>query len=402
MKEILIKNATLVLPNGVFSNRSVLIRGEQIVDINYTKSPSNEAEVIDLSGQYLMAGFIDIHAHGGGNADFMDATPEAFYKIASTHLKHGTTTMLATAMSATNEELKDFIRAYKLYENNVSLHKDCAEILGLHLEGPYFSTKGAKGAQPSQVFREPTNEEMEQLIHLADGKIVRWDADPDVDNMELFAEKMKEYNILSSVAHSSADSERTEEAFKNGFSHTTHFYNAMTTYHKKDQSVLAGVVEAAYLNNNVTIELIGDGCHIPRDILRLAMKIKGVERICCVTDATRLAGTNLTEGFLGSARNGTPVIVDQNVAKLPDMSAFAGSIATMDRVLHVLCNLYGVSLSDATMMMSYTPAKRLGIQNLYGSIDVNKYANLVVLNSKLEVTAVMLKGIYMIQEEVEK
>ena len=384
MRSLLIKNANAVLPDEV-RHTNVLIKGGKIECIGYQGKADRE---IDINGDYLLAGFIDVHIHGGGGADFMDATPEAFETAVKAHLKHGTTTLLPTAMTASESDLTDFLNAFKEFRKN-SVYS--AVTPGVHLEGPYFSGANAKssGAQPTDLLRLPDEAEMDRLLRVADGDILRWDAAPELDGSDMFANKCRENAIICSIAHSAATSEEAQKGIDNGFSHVTHFYNAVTTYRKVGQKVLAGVVEAAYLNDNVTVELICDGRHIPRDILRLALKIKGADKVCAITDGMRIAGTKMQKGKLGSLKSGTDVIVDDGVAKLPDMSSFAGSIATMDRCLSVLCNNYGIDIVTASKMLSQAPARLIGLYDSIGSIETNKNADLVIVDQKYNIKQVL-------------
>jgi len=391
MNSLLIKNANVVLPDEV-KLTSVLIEDGIISAIGYDGKAERE---IDAKGNYLLAGFIDIHVHGGGGADFMDATPEAFETAVKSHLEHGTTTLLPTAMTATESDLTDFLNAFKEFK---SKSEYSALTPGVHLEGPYFSGANAKssGAQPSGLLRLPDEAEMDRLLKIADGSILRWDAAPELEGSEMFARKCKENNIICSIAHSAATSEEAQKGIDNGFSHVTHFYNAVTTYRKEGQKVLAGVVEAAYLNDNLTIELICDGRHIPRDILRLALKIKGADKVSAITDGMRIAGTDMQSGKLGSLKNGTDVIVDDTVAKLPDMSSYAGSIATMDRCLRVLVKDYGIDIVTASKMLSKAPSNILGFDNK-GSIEIGKDADLVVFDNDFKLRNVIVKSFYTIK-----
>lgn len=387
MSSLLIKNANVVLPDEV-KLTSVLIEDGIISAIGYQGKADRE---IDAKGNYLLAGFIDIHVHGGGGADFMDATPEAFETAVKSHLEHGTTTLLPTAMTANESDLNDFLNAFNEFKTKSEYS---ALTPGVHLEGPYFSGANAKssGAQPSGLLRLPDEAEMERLLKVADGGIIRWDAAPELAGSDMFAKKCIENGIVCSIAHSAATSEEAQKGIDNGFSHVTHFYNAVTTYRKEGQKVLAGVVEAAYLNDNVTIELICDGRHIPRDILRLALKIKGADKVSAITDGMRIAGTDMQSGKLGSLKNGTDVIVDDTVAKLPDMSSYAGSIATMDRCLRVLCKDYGIDILTASKMLSLAPAKHIKAKNI-GEIKVGYNADLVIVNNALEIINVIKGGI---------
>ena len=391
MQNLLIKNAAVVFPDSIKHSCNVLTLNGKISDCDFRGDPPENTEIINAEGNYLLPGFIDIHIHGGGGADFMDATPEAFETAVKSHLQHGTTTLVPTAMSASEKDLTAFLKAFKSFRKN---SKYGALTPGVHLEGPYFSGASAKsgGAQPRDILRLPDINEVERLLKTADGDILRWDAAPELPGADEFARCMTDNGILCAIAHSNADSEEAQRGIDCGFSHVTHFYNAVTTYHKTGQTVYGGIVETAYLNSGVTVELICDGKHIPRDILKLALKIKGVNSVAAITDAMRLSGTDMRQGKLGSLANGTDVIADDGVAKLPDMSSFAGSVATMDRCLKVLCLDYGISLTDASVMLSGTPARLLRLGSTKGRIQNGMDADMVLVNREMAVMCVISNG----------
>ena len=391
MKNLLIKNAAVVFPDSIKHSCNVLTLNGKISDCDFRGDPPENTEIINAEGNYLLPGFIDIHIHGGGGADFMDATPEAFETAVKSHLQHGTTTLVPTAMSASEKDLTAFLKTFKSFRKN---SKYGALTPGVHLEGPFFSGASAKsgGAQPRDILRLPDINEVERLLKTADGDILRWDAAPELPGADEFARCMTDNGILCAIAHSNADSEEAQRGIDCGFSHVTHFYNAVTTYHKEGQTVYGGIVEAAYLNSGVTVELICDGKHIPRDILRLALKIKGANSVAAITDAMRISGTDMKFGKLGGLKNGTDVIVDSGVAKLPDMSSFAGSVATMDRCLKVLCLDYGISLTYASVMLSVTPARLLRLGNTKGRIQNGMDADMVLVNREMAVMCVISNG----------
>ena len=254
-----------------------------------------------------------------------------------------------------------------------------AELLGLHLEGPYFSA-ASKGAQPIGEQRIPEREDLERILRRAKGSILRWDAAPELPNMELFAKVMAENGVLTSLAHSAATAPEALRAFDWGFSHVTHFYNACTTFHKKNGLVYSGIVEATYLRDDVTIELIGDGRHIPRESMLLALRIKGADSIALITDAMRAAGVNCKKSVLGARTTGVPVVIRDDVAQLPDLSSYAGSIATMDRCLRTAHVQYGIPLPEVSRMLSLTPARLCGVSDRKGSLEKGKDGDVVVLS----------------------
>ena len=292
---LFIKNARAVLPDRVTEPLNILIENGIIQEIG--PDCHTEGEILDAMGGYVFPGFIDVHVHGGGGADFMDGTPEAFETAVKAHLAKGTTTLVPTAMTATGEELEGFIRAYREFRAG-STYGSLAP--GIHLEGPYFSKANgkSKGAQSGDLIRGVDEEEIRRLLALAEGSILRWDAAPEVPGSETFARILGENGVLCAVAHSHATGEEAQRGFAAGFSHVTHFYNAVTAYMKRDQVVTSGVVEAAYLDDGVTLELICDGRHVPKLCLQLALRIKGPDRVLGITDATRLACTEATKGKL--------------------------------------------------------------------------------------------------------
>ncbi len=387
---ILIRNARAVLPDRVTEPLDILVKNGMIEEIGSVQDAISE-RCFDAEGRYVFPGFVDIHVHGGGGADFMDATPQAFEEAVKAHLAFGTTAIVPTAMTATREELIGFIEAYKAFKEK-SPYADLA--CGIHLEGPYFSKANgkSKGAQSGDLIRDIDMDEVKQILALAEGHLIRWDAAPEVEGSEDFARFLRDQGILCAVAHTNATAEETEKGFAAGFSHVTHFYNAVTAYMKRDQVVTAGVVEATYLNEDVTVELICDGKHIPHKCMQLALKIKGSDKVMGITDATRLAGTDWKSGKLGSLLHGTEVIVEDGVAKLPDRSSFAGSICTMERALAVLCAEYGVDVVTAAKMLSTNPAKHINKLKEIGSIEPGKKADLVVVNEDFSICKVMKDG----------
>ncbi len=386
--KLLIKNARAVFPDRVGEVQSVLIEDGKIAALNYNGTADR---VIDVDGAYLMPGVIDIHLHGGGGADFMDSTPAAFECAVKTHLAHGTTTLYPTAMTASEGDLCEFIDAYLTFKKESPFAKLTG---GLHLEGPYFSNAntGSRGAQSGSSMRDPDAGEITRLLARAEGNIVRWDAAPELNGSLEFAKMMTDAGVIASVAHSDATADQAEAAYRAGFSHVTHFYNAVSAHRKREQTVYGGVVEATYLDDSVTVELIGDGCHIPRHELLLAIKIKGVDKVSVITDAMRIAGTDMKSGKLGSLKNGTDVIVEDTVAKLTDRVSFAGSIATMDRCLFTLVKLYNIPIETASRLLSLSPAKRMGIEKQKGSIELGKDADLIIVNDDLSVRSVIVGG----------
>lgn len=256
-------------------------------------------------------------------------------------------------------------------------------------DGKIAEISESKGAQNSDILRPIDMEEVEQLLAAAKGSILRWDVAPELTNSAAFAKRLWEAGIICAIGHSDAPGYEAEAGFRAGFSHVTRFYNACTAYKKRDQLVTAGIVEAAYLDDSVTLELICDGRHIPEHCLKPALKIKGADQVMGIADATRLACTDARTGKLGSLKNGTEVIVDNGVAKLPDMTSYAGSICTMDRAFRVLCVDYGIDPATAAKTLSSTPAKHIGLHKTVGTVEPGKTADLVLTDEHFQLKTVL-------------
>lgn len=384
--KIWIGNGNIVLPDRICENGSVLIENGRIAQINQP-APA-DAKTISVNGGYVLPGFIDLHVHGGGGADFMDCEPDCIQTAARAHCQHGTTALLPTTMTCADEVLERMIACYL---EAIRTPTGGAQLLGLHLEGPFFSAKN-KGAQPVGEQRIPTREFLERIIRLAQGHILRWDEAPELPNTDVFAQVMRENNIMASIAHTGAIADQANAAFDMGFSHITHFYSATTTGQKINGIVYSGVNEATLLRDEITIELICDGRHIPKEHMLLAYRIKGADRIALITDAMRAAGTNATHSILGAKHGGVPVVIKDDVAQLPDFSFYAGSVGTMDRALRVAHVQYGIPLVDVSRMLSLTPARLSRCADRKGSLETGKDADIVVMNDHFNVRQVYVQG----------
>lgn len=383
MKYTVIKNGKVIYPDKI-TDGNILIGEGIIIDNSFLGVFPENCEVIDAKGGYVAPGFIDIHVHGGGGYDFMDCTEEAFCEIAKTHLQNGATTIMPTAVSSTMDTTIKFIETYRkskdLYPN----------LYGVHLEGPYISVN-QKGAHKEHLLHSPNEKETKQLLEVGKDCIKRITAAPELDNMYEFTKVMLENGVLMSLGHSDATSDIALKAFEWGFSHITHLYSATPGVRKINQVVKAGVIEAAYLNDDVSIELIADGKHAAVDALKLAVKIKGIDKVALTTDALRPAGSNVTESWLGEKIPENRVIIEDGVAKLPDRSSFAGSIATTGTLLERGVNHYGQSVFDTVQMITQTPAKILGLKNK-GKIANDCIADIVIFDKDLKIQKVLLGG----------
>ena len=379
-------NAKIVTPSGVLEDAAVLVENGIIVDFIKNEN-ANFCDGVDCKGNYLLAGFIDIHCHGGGGADFMDGSVDAIEKGVLTHLSHGTTTIYPTTMSAEFNEIENTFKVFRQFKNK-SAYAGIAK--GLHLEGPFLNPKMC-GAQRLDLIIEPTDKHVSSLKDNAD-VISRITCAPEVNGVNGLAQMLIPCGVQFSMGHTNATYEQAEDAVANGFNSITHMYSATSGFHKVNQKVHIGVTQAGYGIDDVYVELIGDGCHVPKELLRLVLRFKGKEKICLVTDAMRASGTDLNESYLGKICPENRVIIDDGVAKLPDKSSFAGSIGTMDRAFKFAVKNAGIDLQTASALTSLTPAKLMKIDDKKGSIEIGKDADFVLMDNDFNVKLVFVAG----------
>ena len=315
-------------------------------------------EKIDVEGRYIAPGFVDIHTHGGGGYDFMDGDAESILGAARAHLEHGTTAIFPSTVSSTNESLYPVLDAYKAAK---TMENTGAALCGLHLEGPYFNIE-QKGAMDPRYVRNPDMNEIEDILSRSDD-IVRWSVAPELPGALEMGRRLRALGIVASMGHTMAVYEQAIEAFENGFSLCTHLYSAMAGVRRINAFRHAGPVETAFILDDMDVEIIADGVHLPQTLLMLIYKNKGPGRIALITDSMRAAGQTSGTSMLGDKVKGTRVIIEDGVAKLADRSAFAGSIATTDRLVRVMRDVAGAPMEDAVRMVSATPARIMGLKN---------------------------------------
>ena len=387
MAQLKLYKGCVITPSGLIRDGSVLLTDGIITEVSKGNIDAPDAVLINANGNYISPGFIDLHVHGGGGHDFMDNTIEAFLRIAETHARYGTTAMLPTTLSSSRARLLETLKTYNEAER---INQAGSQFIGMHLEGPYFALNQA-GAQDPRYIRNPDPTEYREIL-AAYPCIKRWSAAPELPGAIEFGNYVTSQGVLAAMAHTDAVYEEALAGFENGYKLVTHLYSGMSGVTRRHAIRYAGVIEAAYLINDLDVEIIADGIHLPPPLLKLVYKIKGSERTALITDAMRAAGTNATESILGSLEDGLKVIIEDGAAKLPDRFAFAGSVATFDRLVRNMVWLAGVPLSDAVKMASATPARIMGIADKKGSITVGMDADLVIFDEDINVQTTIAQG----------
>lgn len=392
MEHFIFTNARIVLPDTILDDHYLSVKNGVIESIGKgtpDREQLNSCTTVDCGGQYLSPGFIDIHCHGGGGADFMDGHMEDILTAARAHLIHGTTGICPTTLTCSDEELFTFFESFRQARE---VTEQMPHLLGIHLEGPYFSPAQA-GAQPPKYLVHPRPEHYHEILRRGQGNIVRWSAAPELPGALELGDELAGKGIKVSMGHSDAGFEDIVNAMEHGYSQITHFYSAMSTITRKRGRRVLGLIECGYLFDRLKVEIIADGIHLPPELLKLILKCKNHDDICLVTDSMRGAGMPDGPSLLGSKKNGVPVIIENGIANMPDFSSFAGSVATTDRLVRVMVQKAGLPVWEAVKMASLNPASFLGIQETYGSIQPGKSADLLIFDDDIRISSVYVSGI---------
>ena len=375
---IKIKSDKIIIGESVFDGY-IYVENGKILEIT-TKSKPAETEY-DYTGKYVSAGFIDLHTHGAGGYAFMNSTVEDVIAGCDYHLKHGTTTILPTVSAGEFQTMKNAV---------VNIHKAKGKtkgnMLGAHLEGPYLSPKQA-GAQCPVFITPPKKEDYESLIDEYGESIARWTYAPEHDENGAFCKYLTERGIIASAGHTDAKYADMERAIENGCNLITHLYSCTSTVTRNQGFRSLGVIESAYLRDELYVEIIADGKHLPPDLIKMIVKIKGADKVALITDSLEIAGTDIVEGVM----SGTEFIVEDGVCKLKDRSAFAGSVATADTLIRTLVNACGFSIPTAVKMLTEVPARIMRV-NSKGKLAKGKDADIVVFDEEIKIAEVFVGG----------
>jgi N-acetylglucosamine-6-phosphate deacetylase len=369
---MIIKNAMVYTEDGSFVKKDLTIEGEYIVS---NEDNSDHGEELDAEGLYLIPGLTDLHFHGCVGYDFCDGTKEAIRAMAEYQASNGITTIAPATMTLDDERLT------KIFTNASEYQSESGAILaGIKMEGPYLSL-AKKGAQNPKFLKHPDAAHFRRMQSLSGGLIKILAIAPEEEGALECIEELKD-EVVVSLAHTTADYELSLQAFQKGASHLTHLYNAMPAFSHRSP----GVIGAAFDSEHVHVELICDGVHVDPSVVRATFKMFGEDRIILISDSMMATGLKDGKYSLG----GQEVAVVGNKATLAD-GTIAGSATNLMQCMRIAVS-FGIPLTTAIKCAAVNPAKEIGIYDKYGSITPGKYANLVLLNQKLEIVKVFLKG----------
>jgi N-acetylglucosamine-6-phosphate deacetylase len=392
MKARLFVNGRVVLADRLLEGSAVETRGERIHAI-HPRPPrlDSSVEVINLHGNYLCPGFVDLHVHGGAGADFMDGTADAFRTICRAHARHGTTSLLPTTTVARHEQHLAFLEVCRRLKAEGT---GGAAILGAHFYGPYFAPE-ACGCHPAAAVRAPEPADYLPFLDYADC-IATATVAPELPGAEAFVRACRQRGIRCNAGHSHATFAQVEAAIGWGVRHVDHLFCAMSDRAPLRQTQMypmrGGLMEATLFFDALTTEVIADGKHLASELLLLAYKIKGPDRLALVTDCNRALDMPDGEYLFGPTAGGEPILRRDGVGVMPDGQALASGVMGMDDGVRTFRRLTGAPLAEVMRMASLTPARIAGWDQEVGSITAGKRADLLVLSEELEVLQVFLAG----------
>jgi N-acetylglucosamine-6-phosphate deacetylase len=380
----------VILPDRILSGGMVSVADGRIVEV--VAAADHSPHTIDAKDGYIAPGFVDLHVHGGDGSDFMDGTEEAFTAGVTSHARHGTTSMAVTTTVARHEQIMAVLELARQFRTRPDAPG--ARVLGCHFYGPYFRYE-ARGAHPGAAVRTPVAEEYSKYLEYADS-LVTCTVAPEIPGAEEFARACTARGIRTNVGHSWATFEQMAQAVEWGVRHVDHLYCAMSDKTRLRQFQMypmqGGVLEATLFFDELTTEVIADGKHLSADLLQLALKIKGPDRLALVTDCNRALDMPDGQYMMGPLDGGEPMMKKDGVGMMPSGTALASSVEGMDHMVRTFLTLTGQPLWEVVRMASLTPARIAGWDREIGSLAAGKRADIVVLSRDLAVQRVFRDG----------
>ncbi|MGQ9681891.1 MAG: N-acetylglucosamine-6-phosphate deacetylase [Anaerolineae bacterium] len=379
-------NGRIILPDRLVAGQALLVEGSRLAGLAHPASLPSDCERIDVAGRFIAPGLIDIHTHGALGRSFNEADLEAWRTVVEEQARHGVTSLLATPAGA---PLPNLLACLETARQWLSQARPGAQVLGVHLEGPYFSP-AFRGAQDLASLRTPDDGSPDALLAYRDVlRLISFA--PELPGALDLTRRLVELGVIAAAGHSAARDHQVYAAVAAGLRHTIHLWNAQSTTVREGPYRRPGLLEASLACDELTGEIIADGKHLPPTLMRLAYRCKGPDRLCVVSDA--IAGAGLPEGARFDLA-GNSYEVHDGVGMLPDRSAFAGSVTFLNQMVRILIEDVGIPVAEAVRMASLTPARIIGVAERKGSLEAGKVADVVVFEEDWTPWHVMMGGLW--------
>ena len=396
MQSFRVINATLILPDREIQDGAIDVDNGRIRGLG----PRHElgpwsGPTVDAAGDFVAPGFVDIHVHGGDNADFMDGTVEAFETVARAHTRHGTTSIVPTSTVARHEQTIAFLQNTRsLRLRGGQPERGLCRVVGAHLYGPYFNEEKV-GCHPKDPARPPIPAEYEQYLEFADVLLTATCA-PELLGAADFFRAAAAKGVRLNAGHSNATWTEMAAAYALGLRHVDHLYCAMSSVSSLRERcgtpMQASMLEFVLATADMTTEVIADGRHLSPELLRFVATVKGADKTALVTDCSRALDQPPGLFMFGPLDGGEMFYSDGSVGLLPGSVNLASSVRGMDFMVRQLHQQVGLDLPTAVRMATLTPATIIGLQDEIGSLATGKRADLLFLDANLDVTRVFLDG----------
>jgi N-acetylglucosamine-6-phosphate deacetylase len=373
-------NGRIALPQEIVTGKAVLVENGKIAAITDAGSIGADTPTLDVEGRLIAPGLIDIHTHGAVGHSFNEPTQEAWSAIVEKNVTRGVTSLLATLSTAPVENLLECLEFSHDWVGR-------SRIIGVHLEGPYFSY-AQRGAQDPNSLRTPDDGTADLFLeHNRDMRIMSYA--PELPGALALTERLVKLGIVAAAGHSSAKDEDVQAAMDVGLRHTIHIWSGQSTTVREGPWRKPGLLEATLAFDDLTAEMISDNRHLPPTLMKLAYKCLGADRLCAISDATNGAG--LPDGTRFQMGEMTYDVHD-GVAMLLDRTAFAGSSTLLNQMIGILTEAVGIPLPEAIRMCSLTPASVIGAADRKGSLAAGKDADIAIFNSDFSAWRTMIAG----------
>jgi N-acetylglucosamine-6-phosphate deacetylase len=392
LAKLALVNGRVILPGEIVTGKAVVVEGRHILGIAELGMLGADVKRVDVGGRLIAPGLIDLHIHGAQGHTFNEPTAEGFASILRENTRRGVTSLLATVATA---PIPDLVACLEFSRQWMGQTQEGSQVLGVHLEGPYFSPAQV-GAQDPHNLRTPDDGALDALLEHHDVIRMMTYAPELLGALELTA-RLAALGIVPAAGHSSARDQDVLAAMQLGLRHVIHIWSGQSSTIREGPWRKPGLLEASLVFEGLSVEMIADNKHLPPTLMKLAYRCIGPDRLCVVSDAT--SGAGLSEGarfHMGQVE----YEVHDGVGMLLDRSAFAGSTTLLNQMLPVLTQVVGIPLVEAVRMASLNPARVIGVDDRKGSLEPGKDADLVVFEEDYSTWRVMIGGQWVYSSEV--